>query len=79
VTYAPVVETIQRSYTSYILGTVALILLVIGFVVGWLLRGGRPPRDVVMVAPAGTVVETRAPEPEEIPAEEEMTTEEEEL
>ncbi len=79
VTYSPVVETIQRSYTSYILGSVALILLVIGFVVGWLLRGGRPPRDVVMVAPAGTVVETRAPEPEEIPAEEEMTTEEEEL
>jgi hypothetical protein len=79
VTYSPVVETIQRSYTSYILGSVALILLVIGFVVGWLLRGGRPPRDVVVVAPAGTVVETRAPEPEEIPAEEEMTTEEEEL
>ena len=80
VTYAPVVENVQRSYTSVILIGVAVVLLVVGFLVGWAMwgRGGAPPTPGMgpETPPAG---EERPPEPEEMPAEEEMTTEEEEL
>lgn len=80
VTYAPVVENIQRSYASVILMAVAVVLLIVGLLVGWMMwgRGGAPP---AVEAPEGAppAEEARTPEPEEMPAEEEMTTEEEEL
>jgi len=81
VTFAPVVEVQQRSYTGYILGAVAAVLGIVGFLVGWMLKGGRgPPTAPEMAPPGGSSTEMhRAPEPEEMPAEEEMTTEEEEL
>ncbi len=82
VTYAPVVQNIQRSYTSVILIAVAVVLLIVGFVVGWMIAGRRgPPAEPAAAPPAEAppAEEQRAPEPEEIPAEEEMTTEEEEL
>jgi hypothetical protein len=81
VTFSPVVETVQRSYTAYILGAVAAVLGVVGFLVGWMLKGsGGPPAAPEMAPPAGpSMEESRAQEPEEMPAEEEMTTEEEEL
>src|SRR5437899_2652710 len=80
VTFAPVVEVQQRSYTGYILGAVAVVLGIVGFLVGWMLKGsGGPPSAPEMAPPPGSGTEHRAPEPEEMPAEEEMTTEEEEL
>ncbi|TLZ55657.1 MAG: hypothetical protein E6K17_05405, partial [Methanobacteriota archaeon] len=81
VTFAPVVEVQQRSYTGYILGAVAAVLGIVGFLVGWMLKGsGGPPSPPEMAPPPGPGMEEhRSPEPEEMPAEEEMTTEEEEL
>src|SRR2546422_1156882 len=80
VTFAPVVEVQQRSYTGYILGAVAVVLGIVGFLVGWMLKGsGGPPSAPEMAPPGPGMEERRAPEPEEMPAEEEMTTEEEEL
>ena len=80
VTYAPVVVDIQRSYTAYILTGVAVVLLIVGFLVGWMLKGSRgPPTAPEAMHSAPPMEEHRAPEPEEMPAEEEMTTEEEEL
>ncbi|HEY4704297.1 MAG TPA: hypothetical protein VII27_00985, partial [Thermoplasmata archaeon] len=81
VTYAPVVENIQRSYTSVILIAVAVVLLVVGFLVGWAMwgRGGAPPTPEAAPPETPSAGEERPPEPEEMPAEEEMTTEEEEL
>ena len=80
-TFAPVVEVQQRSYTGYILGAVAAVLGIVGFLVGWMLKGsGGPPSPPEMAPPPGPGMEEhRSPEPEEMPAEEEMTTEEEEL
>lgn len=81
VTYAPVVENVQRSYTSVILIGVAVVLLVVGFLVGWAMwgRGGAPPTPEAVPPETPSAGEERPPEPEEMPAEEEMTTEEEEL
>ena len=84
VTYSPVLIEQQRSYTSYILGSVAVVLLIVGFLVGWMLKGTRgpptPPPMVEMPPPPSPPMEEKAPPaPEEMPAEEEMTTEEEEL
>src|SRR5881409_1464703 len=86
VTYAPLV--VERSYRSVIALAVGVVLLIVGLAVGWVVRGRRGPA-ATMETPAAPAeapapppppaMETPGKSPEEMPAEEEMTTEEEEL
>jgi uncharacterized protein YfaP (DUF2135 family) len=79
VTFAPIV--VQRSYSTVIAIAVAVVLLVVGLLVGWMVwgRGGEPRIPDTGPAHEPSAPEVAGPEPEEMPAEEEMTTEEEEL
>ena len=78
VTFAPIV--VQRSYSTVIAIAVAVVLLVVGLLVGWMVwgRGGEPRIPDTGPAHEPSAPEVAGPEPEEMPAEEEMTTEEEE-
>ncbi len=79
VTFAPIV--VQQSYSTVIAIGAAVVLLVLGLLVGRMVwgRGGAPPTPETGPTPEPSAMEGPEPEPEEMPAEEEMTTEEEEL
>jgi len=77
VAFSPVVTRDVPNYNSVIASGVAVVLLIVGFVVGYLLsaRGGAPPMEPPAMAPPK--MEARAEE--ELPREEPKKAEEEEL
>jgi len=79
VSYSPVVIQERANYNSIIASGVAVVLLIVGFVVGFLLsgRGGGPETPPPEVA--GMTPKEAAREEEELPGTEAPPTEEEEL
>jgi len=79
VLYSPVVVQERANYNSIIASGVAVVLLIVGFVVGFLLsgRGGGPETPPPEVA--GMTPKEAAREEEELPGTEAPPTEEEEL
>jgi hypothetical protein len=79
VSYSPVVIQERANYNSIIASGVAVVLLIVGFVVGYLLsgRGGGPATPVEV--PGGMPKKGEARAEEELPSQEAPSGEEEEL
>src|SRR3989304_5425502 len=45
VTYSPLLYAVQKSYNTTIWAVVAVVLLVVGFLVGMMMAKGRPPEE----------------------------------
>ncbi len=77
VSYSPTVPHYVNNYNSLIASGVAVVLLIVGFVVGWLLAGRGGGAAAAPAPPRMSREEPRAEE--ELPREEPRKTEEEEL
>jgi len=60
VTYSPVIQNVRQSYTSLIMGGVAIVLFLVGLMVGWMVLGGKKPPEPEM-APMPPMAPMEAP------------------